>query len=110
MHNGSRPLSFFKIVALNSAYKNLPYFHYRFIKKIFFIKLTRPNEITTGQNTEHEIITGHNNEYEITTSHNTVNVTLAYADTRQVEPLSAICRILVLFFADQFPVSKLTVK
>ena len=33
MHNGSRPLSFFKIVALNSAYKNLQFYHYSFIKK-----------------------------------------------------------------------------
>ena len=42
MHNGSRPHTFFKIVAVNSAYKNLPFYHYSFIKKTFFIKLTRP--------------------------------------------------------------------
>ena len=45
MHNGSRPLSFFKIDALNSAYKNLPFYHYCFIKKTFFRKLTCPTPI-----------------------------------------------------------------
>ena len=33
-----------KIAVLNSAYKNLPFYHYWFIKKTFFIKLTRPND------------------------------------------------------------------
>ena len=41
-YNGSRPHIFFKIVAFNSEYKNLPFYHYPFIKKTFFIKLTRP--------------------------------------------------------------------